>query len=1159
MSSTYAVFPPAFVDKKPAKNPASHEQRQPQPSAPNYLSPNSSGFIPSNSASPAVNDASTPADSVLSVNYQSSDYSDIGDDPFYHINFDAIEGASPSFLATDEALAFGADHPFSSPPDQGGDVGQATLYQPMSPGHTPSRATVSPEYLYSGLRTNSAEQFLPASVSPQELSKPFAQPDAPFQISDRSTYTLTPSASGSGKSSDGGVAGESAPVMSGQSPYVTVSIWGNDTKDTSGVPAVAGSRPLTSDQLDTASHVAATSSVRDAEGRWVRQDAATRTGGLDPERRPLGDVDASVNEAAARREVEEKNNEVRHWLTESTGQDGLRSDGAEDTMSRPADDDDDDNISPTDIPLGDRTENKPLPGQTYFLERGGEITAQDIAIMRQNRNFADAPLLERIYHTDAAHAHQPATSQAAMEKFERMCRDTESVISRAATWGTRRRSFPPLLDPDYEETLSGNFLKKLSMSKGESTRRPSLFSRAVQGLKRQSSSSKRHRPSIPEDDSELVESPGERRESRDSLAPPARTLSGGLSSPGKKTSVPSINTAFVSMSASVAAVGSTAHVRSGSISATPTVTSPKSPSALTLGVKNILRRPRSGSELTNMWKKSGGPPVARLVKTTSAPAAQDAVAANAVAAEPDEDEDEDEELYGDAEEKSEAVKYVDAMEPTVSGFKDHILKLNPMLRTENCWLVDRIAHQQSARYKNLLGARIKHLNSVASRQCACGALCVAQGGCAIPLDAKGREPLSASGFHDGSDDDLTPLEGAIGQESFPQDIPMPPTRLLPAEFECQLCFQAKRFHKPSDWTKHVHEDVQPFTCTWDRCREPKTFKRKADWVRHENEGHRHLEWWTCNVEDCTHTCYRRDNFLQHLVREHKFPEPKLKTKAAIKRAGGDDPTWQKVESCHIETSQTSHGEPCRFCGKTFPTWKKLTVHLAKHMEQISLPVLRLVARKPVEADTIISPIQDPPPRNFPTTPTFHQQHVNIKMEHVPLHHHNPHTAMRYPLQHPLAFQESPQHGFYPAVSTHVPQSSHLSQPPHFQQSQAFYNGHVQPYNNIGHALGAQANLQVDHDYSTAAGGYPSLPVSTGAYMDTVGGPPYMSVGPDTEPFPAFVVANPLGLQGLQDPIHAPYSDVMDQSSAGDVYTPLGSHRSSPYLHSPGQGQGQFYQ
>jgi hypothetical protein len=338
------------------------------------------------------------------------------------------------------------------------------------------------------------------------------------------------------------------------------------------------------------------------------------------------------------------------------------------------------------------------------------------------------------------------------------------------------------------------------------------------------------------------------------------------------------------------------------------------------------------------------------------------------------------------------------------------------------------------------------------------------------------------------------------------------------------------------------------------------FKRKADWVRHENEGHRHLEWWTCNVDDCTHTCYRRDNFLQHLVREHKYAEPKIKTKAAIKRAGDNDPTWQKVESCHVLTSQTSHDEPCRFCGKTFPSWKKLTVHLAKHMEQISLPVLRLVARKAVEADTIISPIQDPPPRTFPAVPAFQHQQGNIKMEHIP-YNHSPHaghpSTMGRPVQHPLAYPNAQQHGFYPVVPNQIP-TAQMAQPQHFQQ--AFYNSHPQPYNNIGQTLDAQINLPVSHAFNNTQG-YPNMPVSTGTYFPPSN--PYISVAPDTEPFPAFVVANPLGLQDMQDPNGGgpmPYNDMMDQSSAGgDAYTPHGSHRSSPYLHSPNQGQGQFYQ
>jgi hypothetical protein len=377
---------------------------------------------------------------------------------------------------------------------------------------------------------------------------------------------------------------------------------------------------------------------------------------------------------------------------------------------------------------------------------------------------------------------------------------------------------------------------------------------------------------------------------------------------------------------------------------TTRIISPWSLGGLGLSVKKPLNRLWSKSDTSNivdLWKRAGGPPVSNLVNTkVNVP-------------ETDDDEDEEDDLDEDPEIKAESNTLLNDITPNFTGFQQYILKLNPLLATTNSYLVDRIAYQQVIRYKGLLNLRIKHLQAIATKNCPCGTICISQGGSTNVLDSRG----------DSSDRDITPLEGAINHDSFPQDIPIPPTGSLPAEFECQLCFTAKEFQKPSDWTKHVYEDVQPFTCTWDRCEEPKMFKRKADWVRHENEGHRHLEWWTCDVEDCRYKCYRRDNFLQHLVLEHKFVVPKPKTKVAIKRAGVMDPTWAKVEQCHQETPVLPQQEPCRFCGKCLPSWTKLTVHLAKHMEHISLPVLKLVAKKDLDEDTIISSVQEPPPRS----------------------------------------------------------------------------------------------------------------------------------------------------------------------------------------------------
>jgi hypothetical protein len=830
-----------------------------------------------------------------------------------------------------------------------------------------------------------------------------------------------------------------------------------------------------------------------------------------------------VNDLAAQRKVEKSNKDVRNWLKDSSNQ---GEPGEASLTTRPSEEDD--NISTREISLGGETENKFVPGQTYFPESGaGEVGPEDVNIMRANRNWADAPVLHRIQADGAK--HQPESSQAAIEKFDRMCRDNDSVVSRAATWGTRRRSLPSV--HDFEGVTSGSFLKKLSLNRRDN-RRPSILDGVRVLLKKPSTSFKRSRAS--EDTSE-ESSP---RESRDSLAPPTISSSGGL---GKKQSVPSINTALVSVTNSVASVGAT-HVRGGSVSRT-SITSPKSPSSLSfagLGVKAMVNRRRSGSELAGMWKKAGGPPVALPANPLAVP-------------DQDDDDDDDDDMFEDSDMIGSGVdKTMDDITPNLAGFREHLLKLNPFLVDSNTHLVDRIAHQQIVRYKGLLNSRVKHLKSTSTRSCPCGSLCIAQGGSARSLESKSDarvslDPLSAR--YDGSDENTTPREGALNQDTFPLDIPIPPTVSLPAEFECPLCFHAKKFQKPSDWTKHVHEDVQPFTCTWERCRDQKIFKRKADWVRHENEGHRHLEWWQCDVDECQHICYRRDNFLQHLVREHKFLEPKVKTKAAIKKANAVDPTWQMVEKCHRETQKRPQEEPCRFCGKTFPTWKKLTVHLAKHMESISLPVLRLVARKELDPDTIISPVQEPPPRSFNNFPAEQE----TPMFGPPAHHLRQAASLNFqpnsmPYQNP-----QPQSFVYsttmvPSISSVQPIPSPI---PAGQFTPSFYN-----HNQFPSLDTTSINMGVGHGLAGAnAHGYNAMPVTTDAYI-----PPqnqYSSVAPGVEPFPALDM-NALGLH-LEDTSgnQGSYDNMIGPSSTGvDQYPPQGNV--SPFSHSPNQGQGGFY-
>ncbi|KAI0146411.1 hypothetical protein GGR57DRAFT_288429 [Xylariaceae sp. FL1272] len=200
----------------------------------------------------------------------------------------------------------------------------------------------------------------------------------------------------------------------------------------------------------------------------------------------------------------------------------------------------------------------------------------------------------------------------------------------------------------------------------------------------------------------------------------------------------------------------------------------------------------------------------------------------------------DREINGYQTETGHAIEDID---PTEQGFKRYILQQIPLLLTNQYkYLVDRIAHQMLSQYERLLSIRVAQVRRHVSKK-------------SHPKNMQTGSfyQTSAEKLREMNEDDggkyTTIGKFKFGSDIYPPDIPVPPVA-IPAEFECPICFRDCKVFKPTDWINHVHGDVQPYTCTWDRCRDPKLFKRKADWVRHENEGHRHLEFWTCDVDDC---------------------------------------------------------------------------------------------------------------------------------------------------------------------------------------------------------------------------------------------------------------------------------------------------------------------
>ncbi|RDW81776.1 putative C2H2 finger domain protein [Aspergillus mulundensis] len=554
---------------------------------------------------------------------------------------------------------------------------------------------------------------------------------------------------------------------------------------------------------------------------------------------------------------------------------------------------------------------------------------------------------------------QPVSSTQAMVEYQRRAREYDA-LSRVATWGTRDldansiKSFQMM-------NLNGNGKEK------KHERRSSLlkyFPQKKGGLlkrQRQKTDISTIEPVLEGQAQDTESKPAPQR--KDSF--PHR-LSLGLSQ--KSSSSYSIGGAVMATTRQMAAIGG-----KDSLS----VVSPNSTSKPwnTLKVRGRSRSevPRAPG-LLELMTSHGGPPVPNINYTTESTANTGANPAG-----PDHDAEEEDDDGSD--EKGLVMEFPippNLPVPTLEGFRTQILQLNPRLEPA---LIDRFAHEQVRRYKRLIEIKQTHARDVNRGKCKAGKFCFALGGNAklLPPRASAQDADSHTQFQIPGRDETEESPKGLGETTiataqFPPGVPLPPpqVKLLPAEFECMVCFHIKKFQKPSDWTKHVYEDVQPFTCTFPDCTDPKSFKRKADWVRHESERHRQLEWWECLFTDCRHKCYRKDNFVQHLVREHKLPEPKVKkskNKELSKRAAIEAITpelqeeinreqeinklWELVESCRFDTAKSPREEPCRFCGNVCTNWKKLTVHLAKHMEQLAIPILGLVDERdfPHDIDT----------------------------------------------------------------------------------------------------------------------------------------------------------------------------------------------------------------
>lgn len=729
-------------------------------------------------------------------------------------------------------------------------------------------------------------------------------------------------------------------------------------------------------ECDDHHSVSSLSVARSSDGNWV-PNPSTGHGGLDPTARGNEYV-PSPNDLKGQREREQKNQDISLWTASVSATISEAGDApptppprhhgggrlrARSTGDRPLQQEDYFNLqfgSDRSIPgpgamLHESSEEELSEGSDEAGETDVESLTADVndpsrndrstpemcsslEATDRNGNFRLHPWQDPPRDTaPRTERMQPQSSTAAMVAFEMRAKDLETASLTATI--------------DANSILNFERLTLSDQAKTKTRRSSSLIKRHLQqassrfNLKRQASdfsisSAKTASQQIGSEVPQWKESSSHRHR---------RSLS---SRHNRSTSVTSL---LMSMSGQMAAVGGSHSVRA--VSHNPEA-SPALP---------VRNRDRSRSEvprpvtpgLMELMTTHGGPPVAGIYRSPKQPTVKvEQTAESAVPqARPTAADDEDD--LDMADDKGLVMDFPPVSRlpvPTFEGFQAQIMQLNPRLEPA---LIQRFAQAQLRRYKNLVELQQKHSMAVANGTCKSGNNCFALGGKESllqqrknPVDSEaGQTQFHITDFSQGCDQPSYVLgEGAIATAQFPPGVPLPPVSRLPARFECPLCFEAKTIQKPSDWSKHVHEDLQPFTCSFPECNEPKSFKRKADWVRHENERHRQLEWWTCSFHECSHTCYRKDNFVKHLEREHKMRVPKVKkTKGSAAAENSSDSyreqefehLWQTVDECRHETERTPRQEPCRFCGNICSSWRKLTSHLGKHMEQLAMPVLEL--------------------------------------------------------------------------------------------------------------------------------------------------------------------------------------------------------------------------
>ena len=586
----------------------------------------------SNSASPSNFD--TPAE-LTSENSVFSEYDYTGDE-FFGVNFDAAE---------DQVI---------DAPLQTTELPTAEAYLPqvqVGRAHS-SETTTSSTYPMSSNQSSPPSRHSPKSetmtASQYGLSKGVntSQGTMPYDIQTTSdsaqrTYDQTGSGYMGGDNIGLGVATQMGHSPLGHSPRLTVTPWGSTEQQEIRTEPDAqdmqynGHQSLWQDGIqDYASsnqHSATSDNIRsshtgtsnfgtglDQQGDLDLEEESGRTG-IDPERRKsLSDVEIpNFKDQEKAQQIRAKNMEVEEWRSQagdSTDADdetlnqssstlnapptntrrrarstseipGYFPPGVFDDIPRikkdPSEGEDIDPVSDTESVR----ENQVKDGQVYFNPKATGINARDRILMQESRHWSDGAIYPYVTETKI----QAETANDALKKWNEAA-DTYSVLSRTATWGTRRRRSEPSI-ADIDSIHNGSFLKRLSFKtdkefKTERDKRTHPLIDSITNMVRKKSDSSKHKrkSSVKESRGRPEAGPFIKQEGRGNLAPP----SGPISVPRRGASSPRLNTNLGSSS-----ISGSSHGGSGSVSAT--ASSPK---------KHLQLQPRNNDQTCKKWKQS---------------------------------------------------------------------------------------------------------------------------------------------------------------------------------------------------------------------------------------------------------------------------------------------------------------------------------------------------------------------------------------------------------------------------------------------------------------------------------------------------------------------------------------------------------------------------